>query len=102
MHSFKPDGSTESYNAAVLDLGQKPQAIIVVQIEQDKYHVEVLAELPIPESPRTPLGKSFVDDIPTQPNALLSLLNGLLAQGLMVQSGRSLRWMGQATENKTI
>ncbi|MBN1933950.1 MAG: tetratricopeptide repeat protein [Anaerolineae bacterium] len=94
MHSFRPDGSAESYNAAMLDLGQKPQAVIVVRVEQAGYHVEVLAELLIPEAPRTPLGQAFVDDIPIQPGALLNLLNGLFARGMLVQSGHSLRWVG--------
>ncbi len=91
MHTFHPNGEIETYNAAVLDPGPRSALLLVVKLTPDGYCVEVMAELAVPDAPRTPFTVVAERTVPQDPDRLLAQLNRLVTEGVLRCTGRRLQ-----------
>lgn len=91
MHTFHPNGEIETYNAAVLDPGPRSALLLVVKLTSDGYCVEVMAELAVPDAPRTPFTVVAERVVPQDPDRLLAQLNLLVTEGVLRCTDRRLQ-----------
>jgi len=92
MHHFRPHLPYETYNAAVLNLRQVPQALILVATSPDGYSVKLSAERRFPEVSRVTFVDVVSEKSSAEPSALLDLLHGLLSRGILKTAGDRLRY----------
>ena len=95
MHLFRPDGSPETFDAALLDLCQTPQALLQVTATPTEYTVKILEERAVPGAPRPCLFDALSETIPAQADALLDLLNSFIDKGFLVKTGDQLKHVGK-------
>jgi tetratricopeptide (TPR) repeat protein len=94
MYRFQPNRPPETYNAALLDLCQIPQAFIQVTVTPTEYAVKINVEKRLPGIDRMCLSEVASDMIPAQVDVLLDLLNSFVDRGIIVKVGRQLRYEG--------
>jgi len=95
MYLFQPHLPHQTYNAAILDLRQMPQALVEVTASPDGYKVKLSVEQRFPEVSRATFVEVISEESLAEPTALLTLLHGWLSRGILKTIGDRLRYEAQ-------